>query len=299
MKPISLLAVCMMLAAMPQGLNAKDNASNGRTASSDTVDLRANGKKMVIDTLIKDVDTVVVTPKNGSVYIHEDFDGDITVWNLKANRKSRFHSHLSGFGLGVNSFLNSNGGTSLPSGYEDMNLNHSKSINVVLNLISVNQPIVSKYFGLTAGLGCEWHNYRFDNDITIEKDPANHRIIITDLDKLYPNKSIRKTKLTDWWLNVPVALEINGGRDRSFYASVGVIGSVLLNSHTKVVVNDGGKQKHKNWSNFYLNPWRASLMAKVGYGDFGVYATYSLTPMFQDAKGPKLYPFAVGATLNF
>ena len=83
------------------------------------------------------------------------------------------------------------------------------------------------------------------------------------------------------------------------YASFGVVGSLLLNSHTKVVVDDNGKKKDKVWNSFYLNPFRASLMAKLGYHDFGVYATYSLTQMFQDGKGPELYPFAAGVTFNF
>jgi len=279
------------------------NAQENKEVVADTVIVSNTEKSKTNIITVKDgVDTVIVKVGKHGIFVHEGKSGDVSVWTSKEKRNKKFYSHLDGFGLGVNTYFNSNGGTSLPvgqngEGYEKMDLNHAKSINVVLNLTSVSMPIYQKYIGLTAGIGTEWHNYRFSNDITLEKE--NNKVVVKDLKTIVGDKNIIKTKLTDWWLNVPVAVEFNGGRKKSLYASVGAIGSLLLNSHTKYVTNEGGKKKYKEWNSFYLNPFRVSLMAKAGYGDWGVYATYSLTPLFQDNKGPELYPFAAGVTLNF
>lgn len=289
-KLLAILPAFLIFAVVSNAQERKDTVKVNQI-SVDTVLVKTSEKN-------GDVDTVVVKLGKKGIYVYEDKSGDVSVWTSKHDKNKKFHSHLDGLGLGINTYFNSNGGTKLPAGYEKMDLNHSKSVNVVLNITSVSQPI-SKYVGLTAGLGTEWHNYRFDDKVTLVKKDG--RVNVVDLNEIpeYTGKSIRKTKLTDWWLNVPVAIEFNGGRDRSMYASFGVVGSLLLNSHTKVVVDDNGKKKDKVWNSFYLNPFRASLMAKLGYHDFGVYATYSLTQMFQDGKGPELYPFAAGVTFNF
>lgn len=286
--PASLISVAAF------GGVSKDTVVVKSTPSVDTVVSKSSSiVKHNIASVKENVDTVVVTVGKRGLYVSEDLNGDVSVWTSKHKKKEKnFYSHLSGFGLGVNVYLNKDGAMKLPDQYKDMDLNVSKSINVVLNLFDVSQPLISNKLAITAGVGTEWHNYRFSEDITLVKENG-----ILKTKALTGN--VVKTKLTDWWLNVPVALELNGGRYNSFYASFGAVGSLLLNSHTKVVTRDGGKQKDKNWNAFYLNPFRVSLMAKVGYGNFGVYATYSLVQMFQEDKGPELYPFAAGVTLNF
>jgi len=281
--PASLISVAAF------GGVSKDTVVVKSTSSVDTVVSKSSSiVKHNIASVKENVDTVVVTVGKRGLYVSEDLNGDVSVWTSKHKKKEKnFYSHLSGFGLGVNVYLNKDGAMKLPDQYKDMDLNVSKSINVVLNLFDVSQPLISNKLAITAGVGTEWHNYRFSEDITLEKkDGVLSTKILTG--------NVVKTKLTDWWLNVPVALELNGGKYNSFYASFGAVGSLLLNSHTKYVTSDGGKQKHKNWNAFYLNPFRVSLMAKVGYGNFGVYATYSLVQMFQEDKGPELYPFAAG-----
>lgn len=258
---------------------------------------RGNVEQKEVISIKENVDTVVVKVGKRGLYVHENNSGDVSVWTTTYGKKKKnFYPHLDGFGLGINVYLNKDGKMTLPAGYEGMDLNVSKSVNVALNLFSVSTPLISNKFGVVAGLGTEWHNYRFDDNVTLQRDQVNHKVVVVPLD---PKANVLKTKLTDWWLNVPVAFELNNGKKKSFYVSVGAIGSILLNSHTKVVTQNNGKNKEKVWNQFYLNPFRASLLAKAGYGDWGVYATYSLTQLFQDGKGPELYPFAAGVTLNF
>ena len=40
-----------------------------------------------------------------------------------------------------------------------------------------------------------------------------------------------------------------------------------------------------------------SATVRGGVGWFNLFATYSLTPLFESGRGPELYPFTVGVTL--
>jgi len=48
-----------------------------------------------------------------------------------------------------------------------------------------------------------------------------------------------------------------------------------------------------------VNPFRYDIIARVGYGDFTIFATYSLSSLFQPYKGPAVYPFSAGVNFNF
>lgn len=276
--------------------------------TQDTVIVKDKNSQIPVDTVVVgsdnnlsvkgEVDTVIVKSSNKGLYIFENSTGDISVWttNRKRSKENKFYSHLAGLNLGVNIYMNKDWKMNFPAEYSGMDLNVAKSTNVMINFGAISTKIIGNKFGFTAGIGTEWHNYRFDDDVTLVKDKQNH---VVKVEPLPTDKNVIKSKLTDWWLNIPVAFEVNGGKYNSFYFSAGAIGSVLLNSHTKVVTKDGGKDKDKTWNQFYLNPFRVSLMAKAGYGNFGIYATYSLIQLFQDGKGPELYPFAAGITLNF
>lgn len=293
------LVLAPFLAFAAKGQVVQDTVVVKESASVDTVFVKNTASSRTNILSVKDgVDTVSVKIGKRGIYVHESNDGNVSVWTSKEKKRSKkFHSHLSGFGLGVNTYFHSSWKMNLPAGYEDMDLNLAKSLNVSINFAAISQPIIGKKFAITAGVGTEWHNYRFSEDVTLAKNSDKKIIEVVPLPS---DANVTKTKLTDWWLNIPVAFEFNNGRYNSFYFAVGAVGSVLINSHTKVVTkNDGDKDKSKVWNKSYLNPFRASLMTKIGYGNFGIYANYSLTRLFQDKKGPELYPFAAGITFNF
>ena len=95
-------------------------------------------------------------------------------------------------------------------------------------------------------------------------------------------------------------LETNIGKDakHSFHLAAGALFSYRLGSKTKQKYSEDGKDyKVKNRNDFNMNPFRASLAARVGYGQFTLFANYSITEMFEDNDGPEIYPFTVGISL--
>jgi hypothetical protein len=148
-------------------------------------------------------------------------------------------------------------------------------------------------------VGIQYNNYRFD----FESGSELAALSVDWFPSVPETASISKTKLTVLSLNVPLMLEVQIPESRnpgkSLYLSGGVVGSVRLRSHTKVVFNDESSQKKKNHDDFNLNAFRYSYLARCGYGDIGIYATYSPVSLFEKDKGPELYPYSVGLTLNF
>ena len=71
-----------------------------------------------------------------------------------------------------------------------------------------------------------------------------------------------------------------------------------LGSKTKQKYEENDKtQKVKDRNDYNLNDFRLNAVVRLGYGDFTVFASYSLTELFEDNKGPELYPFTVGISL--
>ena len=84
----------------------------------------------------------------------------------------------------------------------------------------------------------------------------------------------------------------------------GVKVGLLINAHTRntkfenkgnTIIND---YLMKEASKRFLNKTRVSGMARVGYGNFSLYGSYSFTPLFKDGLGPEVRPFSIGLTLS-
>ena len=72
-----------------------------------------------------------------------------------------------------------------------------------------------------------------------------------------------------------------------------------MHSNTKVVYHDSDKIKIRNKDDFSLNLLRYGVTARLGYEMFQAYGTYYLSKMFEEGKGPELYPFEIGIALTF
>ncbi len=224
-------------------------------------------------------------------------DEDVKVKQNKSRKTQRFKGHWDGIELGVNGYLNSDGKMDLPEGYEAMELDYAKSIVFNLNLFELSQKIVTNHFGVVSGLGLSWHNYRFDQKTRLTEDNG----ILTAYFDNNPAINYDKSKLMVLNLTLPVLLEYqtNPNNDNSFHMAAGVIGNLKLGSHAKYKFSENGTQKQKARDDFYLNPFSCDATVRVGWNFLNLFANYALTPMFQNNKGPKLYPFSVGISLDW
>lgn len=253
-------------------------------------------------------DSTTVKVGNIKVKVVDDDDVEITLGNSKLiindddevefikKKKHKFNGHWGGFEMGINGFLNNDHNMDLPLEYDFLDLRMEKSIQVALNLYEQNFNLVNNHLGLVTGLGIEYNNYRFDDDVILDPKAAN----IAGAKNIDADKNYTKSKLVVNWLNVPLLLEYQTNRyskSNSFHITTGIIGGVRIGSHSKNVVENGGKEKPKKRDDFHLSPFKADATVRIGWGVINLYANYSLTEMFRTNRGPVLHPFAVGITL--
>jgi len=225
------------------------------------------------------------------IYDNEDEEDDIS---CVSDEDKKFRGHWAGVEIGLNNLLDNSGSLTRTPATSFMELNASRSLNVNLNFAQYSIGFIRNKFGLTTGLGLEFCNYFFSNDNSIGK--SNGSIVTVDT-----LGGLEKSKLTTTYLRIPVLLEVQlfgNSRSHRLYVSAGVIGGMKLGSHTKIVVDEGEK-KSKHSDDFYLNPFRWGLTAHIGYKGVSLYGDYYLTSLFQNNKGPELYPFSAGLALTF
>jgi len=249
----------------------------------------------------EDEDTVRVNLGNGrSEIIIVDGDEGVRVEKRRNRCKSRFKGNWAGLELGVNGYLNNTGGLDMPKGYEFLELKYEKSTNFNINFFQQSFNLAGNKLGLVTGMGIQWYNYRFSNDVVIRADSS----VLYGYNDDNSGKSYIKSKLTASYLVIPLLLEFQTNphhNSRSFHISGGVIGGVRLGSHSKQVYteNGSGKTKPKTYDSFYLQPFRLDGTMRIGWGPINLYANYSIIEMFRKDRGPELYPFTVGLILPF
>jgi hypothetical protein len=116
----------------------------------------------------------------------------------------------------------------------------------------------------------------------------------------------KKTKLATVYLEAPVELRFSADplKGKGFKAAVGVKVGTMINAHTrntKLQDKSGSTiSDHvmKEASSKFFNKNRLSVMGRVGYSHFSLYASYQVTPLFKDGQGPEVRPFSIGLTLS-
>jgi hypothetical protein len=181
----------------------------------------------------------------------------------------------------ANNFLHA--GTGAPFAKTDLSLITTKSSNVNIWFFMQKLNITHHVLNLKYGLGFEMYNFRYENNISYNKDPVY----------LYRDTvNFSKDKLYVGYLTVPLMLNINAtpDRKRGFSFSTGFSAGYRLGDHIKQKSSERGKQKFTG--DFDLDPWRLAYIAELGIGPVRLYGSYSINALQQDAVVQ--YPYAVG-----
>jgi len=236
--------------------------------------------------------TTINFRKKQYVIINKDKDSDSNVASDKGD--DDFH-HWGGFGMGVNGWL-SNGGFSMPKGQEYMALNYGKSLNFQLNPWEKDIHIYKDYVNLVTGIGFEWSQYEFSNKTKLNAD-SSYTYGVIDSSNVFTYK---KNRFKTTFVNVPVLLEFNTNKNpkKAFHIAVGAVAGYRLGSRTRQIVElNGNNIKFVKKDDYNLSPFRVNAHASIGYHNFTLYADYALNPLFENGKGPELYPFTIGVKI--
>lgn len=209
----------------------------------------------------------------------------------KRKNYGRFNGHWGGFEMGVNTILEPDYTLYDGMGYgEFFDLNHAKSLTVNINFAEYTFSNDRNSLGLITGLGLSMMDFRFDQPMTLIKDPISGLLLPVDLDPA----GFKKSKLNVTYLTAPLILEIATPlkfNQHRLTLGAGVIGGLNVGSRTKIKTDDG---KSKDRRNFNINPLKYDLTGRIGLGELCIFANYGMTPLFKEGKGPELVPLTIG-----
>lgn len=211
------------------------------------------------------------------------------------HRSRRSEAHWAGVDFGFNMLMDNNFNNSFsnaPYWKNDPARSQVWNLNILEHKFNFGTP----YVGFTTGLGFSFTSIAFNNNYVLQSSPDS-LIAVIDTAQVY-----EKNKLKASYLTIPLMLEFNtsANENRSFYLAAGVVGGVRLSSKIKRTGDiDGKRFKEKIKGRHDLNAFKLDAAVRLGYGDWGVFANYSLLPLFDKNKTVEVYPLTFGLSLNF
>jgi hypothetical protein len=256
-------------------------------------------------------DTTRVKWRNTQILIIDD---NVSIQRVPKKRRN----HWAGIDLGINGFVNSSGSFDLRNDpdlentnpkevTQFMELDYAKSWKVGINFWEHFFKLKEHHVGLVTGLGLEYNNYELRNNVRLIANGGsfvNDNLTAFNEDYTWgivdTSLQYSKNRFKTFYITAPFLFEINTGqhKNKSFHISTGAILGYKFKTKMKYKYEeDGDTQKYKDNQNFNTNPFKVDLTARVGYGWFTAFATYSLTPLFEKDRGPELHAFSVGMAL--
>ncbi len=148
-------------------------------------------------------------------------------------------------------------------------------------------PIANSVFSFAAGVG-----YSFEN---VQNN--GHFLYTTNGTQtfLYPLQSAYKfNRLSTQWFEIPIELRLRAKGNGPLRLYLGAKAGINVVNYYQFIDNDT-KLREYNINN--INWYRYGVYARLGYAKFNLYASYSLSELFEDQHGPVLSPVSVGLSL--
>lgn len=162
-------------------------------------------------------------------------------------------------------------------------------------------PIAKSNFSFAAGIGVGTSNIYFDNQLLILNNTSGIASF-RNVDTASGSNVYKKSKLTTAYLEAPFELRFFGdklNRNRGFKMAIGARVGLLMNAHTKNKNSlSGSVVTEKVSSKDYFQTWRVAPTFRVGWGNFSLYGSVNVTPLFNSGQGPEVYPYSIGLCIT-
>lgn len=231
------------------------------------------------------------------ISVNENGDTTIIIGDDKKEKKKKFDGSWDGLSLNANGALTYDNKFTFPEEMRFIELDYAKSISAAFNFAELDFGFGKKQMiGITTGLGIQWNRYGIKNTYEIK---YNEDEIYGDTSAIGRNYSKNVLKAT--YLTMPFLLEFQAGKKKNkmFRMSVGVIGGYKIGSRLKQEYEyEGRDYEFKTKGHYHFNPFQVYATARIGYGDVSLFANYGLTRIFEEGRGPQLYPVQFGLHFN-
>ncbi len=171
------------------------------------------------------------------------------------------------------------------------------TINPGVNIFGTyNLMFGTSNVSFSPGLGIGVHNMFNSSFVHTNNDSTYFVPISTE----QPDLSYKKSKFVATYLDIP--LEIRYKSKSEFRAAIGFKFGFLIMSHSKYKgddYQDGTTELviYKKKKIPYVDKNRYGFTARIGYKWLNLWGYYQLSTLFEESKGPEMYPISVGITL--
>jgi hypothetical protein len=212
--------------------------------------------------------------------------------------ENEFKGHWAGVEFGVNGFANTNYGLYSPEKKNFLSNDLIRSNVLNLNILQYSKGLQSSRntIGLVTGLGMILQSYRLDKSTSLQVDTIGR---VQPINLFFDSN--QKSKFSIVYLEVPLMVEFQipvKNKANRVYFSAGISTAKRLSAHTKIKYRiDDKKEKLKSPGEYAIRDFKFAGTIRVGYRWINLFASYDITPLFNDFRGPRVYPFSVGIRL--
>lgn len=199
------------------------------------------------------------------------------------------------FNIGANGYLFNNK-IGLPSQYQSMELDYSRSKSIGFDFMIRGINLFNKRMYFSPGIGLDWNKYHFKDKQQSLSTQNDTVLFLVDSAVTYDKYKLRTT-----YLQVPVLVGFRlGNLDKKVVnVQIGAIAGYNIGAITKSkYALNGTKYKDKVRDDYNINPFKLDAVARVSFGDVGLFGRYSFTSLFEENKAPTVTPFSVGLTFG-
>ncbi len=244
-----------------------------------------------------ETEVLIINTKKGNVIVDGNTNPSDTIDASPDEDEddNNHEGHWGGIDFGATMLLNSAMKSSFPND-KFLENDPGKSFYWNINIMDRKFNIYKHYVGLTTGFGVNFTQVGIKNDYILN-DNYDSLWLVKDTVNHYSKNKLRAT-----YLQIPLLLEFNtnADEDKSFYFAAGLIGGVRVGSALiQKVDREDFENKQKTKGTYSLNPFKVDATVRMGYGDWGLFATYALMPLFDTAKVSEALPLTFGLTMNF
>ena len=213
------------------------------------------------------------------------------------DKPKKYQNSWGGIDVGFNMLLNSsNQSTFSNSPYWENEIARSTSFH--FNAFSHKFPLIKQYVGIVTGFGLGMNTLGINRDYRLQTNSdSTYATLIND-----STNKVKVNSFTTGVFEIPILIEFatKKKRENSFYLAAGVIGGIRVGStyFMRGKKNDVRYRETVN-DDFNVNPFQLDATVRMGYGDFGAYASYGYTNLFKANKAPQMRIFQFGLALHF
>ncbi len=160
-------------------------------------------------------------------------------------------------------------------------------------------PIKKTHFSFATGVGIGTTTVYMDKQQLALSDTG---VKGADATFITDTANYKRYKFNTAYLQAPFELRYFSNidnRNKGFKAAIGLQVGTLLGAHTKALRSvEGANIKDKMNTKRYISPWNFAATARIGWGNFSVFGSYNITPVFKDKAGPPITPMTIGICLS-